>query len=88
MKSFLMKKMMINCREATFLMSKKEEGKLSLIGQLKLSVHTSMCAVCKKFEQQITWIGQESREITSSETLTSLSKENLKKNLQDHSPME
>ncbi|MBN8667116.1 MAG: hypothetical protein J0M30_06380 [Chitinophagales bacterium] len=86
MKSSLVNKMMIHCHEATFFMAKKEEGKLSLTDRLKLSVHTSLCAACKKFEKQTSRIKQESQSIFASDTLSTPTRERLKKTLQDLPP--
>lgn len=78
-----MKYLMINCKEATFLMSKKEEGKLSLIEKFKLSIHTRMCAICKKFEQQTAAISIESKHIKAEGKLPSFSRENIRRKLDD-----
>ena len=43
---------MLSCYKATYLVSKKQEAKLSLIEELKLKFHLSVCDVCKKFEIQ------------------------------------
>lgn len=86
MKSSLVNKMMIHCHEATYFMAKKEEGKLSLVELLKLSVHTSLCPACKKFEKQTTHIKKESRSITAPETLPAPTREKLKKTLEDIPP--
>lgn len=81
----MMKYMMINCKEATFLMAKKEEGKLSLIGRIKLSVHTSMCSLCKKFEKQTIRIGKESRHVHAEDNLPVFAKERIGRMLDEQS---
>lgn len=43
---------MISCKEATYLVSLKEEGKLSLSKYLKLELHLAICILCKRFEMQ------------------------------------
>jgi hypothetical protein len=68
MKRFIMKYLMVNCKEATLLMGLNEEGKISLIGRLKLYLHTSMCSFCKRFEQQSFIIKKEAAQIQSAET--------------------
>ncbi len=83
MQKFMMKYLMINCKEATFLMSKKEEGKLSLIEKFKLSIHTRMCTICKKFEQQTAAISIESKHIKAEEKLPLFSRENIRRKLDD-----
>ena len=72
---------MINCKEATFLMAKKEEGKLSFMGRMKLSVHTSMCSLCKKFEKQSAKIATESKYINAEKPLPRNVKERIEQNL-------
>lgn len=85
MKKFMMKYLMINCKEATFLMAKKEEGKLSFIGKMKLSIHTSMCSLCKKFEKQTTRIGKESKHIHAEDNLPIFTKERIERMIEEHS---
>lgn len=43
---------MISCKEATYLVSLKEEGNLSLSKYLKLELHLAICILCKRFEMQ------------------------------------
>ncbi len=43
---------MYSCKEATYLISKKEEGRLGLFQKLKLGMHMSMCRFCRGFERQ------------------------------------
>jgi hypothetical protein len=43
---------MISCKEATYLVSLKEEGKLSFSKYLKLELHLAICILCKRFEIQ------------------------------------
>lgn len=63
MKKIMMKYLMLNCNEATYLMSKKDEGKLNFIKRLQLFLHTSMCDFCRKFEKQSLDINSESKHI-------------------------
>lgn len=81
----MMKYLMISCSKATFLMSKKEEGKLSIIERIKLSLHTSMCSLCKKFEKQTSRIAKESRHIHAEESLPSITKERIERMLDEQS---
>lgn len=85
MKKFMMKYLMISCKEATFLMAKKEEGKLSFIRAIKLSIHTSMCSVCKTFEKQTARIVKESKHIHADDNLPLLAKGRIAQALNDHS---
>lgn len=81
----MMKYLMVNCKEATFLMAKKEEGKLTLMEKMKLSMHTSMCSFCKKFEKQTSKIGKESRHVHAEENLPLFAKEKIERMLEEHS---
>jgi len=49
-------KVMITCKEATFLISKKQQDKLSLGEQLKLKMHLLMCKYCQRFLNQVSFI--------------------------------
>ena len=84
MKKFMMKYMMISCKEATFLMGKKEEGRLSFIEKMKLSVHTSMCSLCRKFEKQTVRIGKESKHVHADDHLPVFAKERIERILDEH----
>ncbi len=44
--------MKITCKQATYLISKNQETKLSLSNKLKLWFHVYYCTACKKFQQQ------------------------------------
>jgi hypothetical protein len=46
------KKIAYNCLKATFLIEKKQTGKISLREQLELKIHLAGCSVCKTFERQ------------------------------------
>ncbi len=45
-------KIMISCHDATFLISKKQEGKLSVSEQMKLSLHLMYCKNCNRLAKQ------------------------------------
>jgi glutaredoxin len=85
MKKLMMKYLMVNCKEATFLMAKKEEGMLSLTERWKLAMHTSMCSYCKKFEKQATKIGIESKHVHADDNLPAFAKEKMEKIFKEHS---
>lgn len=44
---------MMNCRQATRLMSEAQERKLSRMQRLSLKIHVSMCSGCRNFERQM-----------------------------------
>ncbi len=49
-------KIMITCYESTYLISKKQEDKLSLAEQLQLSMHLMFCKYCNRFSKQTTLV--------------------------------
>ena len=85
MKRFMMKYLMLKCKEATLLMAKSEEGKLSFIGKLQLAIHTSMCSICRKFEQQTKQIAKESKHIHADENMSAAANDRIIKMLDEHS---
>jgi len=46
------KKIAYNCKQATFLIEKKQVGILTLRERLELKIHLAGCSVCRVFEQQ------------------------------------
>ena len=46
----------ISCKKATYLLSKKEENKLSWLEKIKLRAHLTICSLCRRFEQQTGFI--------------------------------
>jgi len=54
---------MISCKEASYLTSKKEEGKISLAERLKLAFHLMMCRFCKMFDKQNTFIAHHAKQM-------------------------
>lgn len=83
MKKMMMKYLMISCNKATFLMSKKEEGKLSVIERINLSIHTSMCSLCKRFEKQTSQIGKECRHVQAEDNLPSIARVRIERILNE-----
>ena len=49
---YLFRKIVFNCEQATFLMVKKTEQKLSVKERLKLFYHLLFCDPCKRFKLQ------------------------------------
>lgn len=54
---------MITCKRASFLVSKKEEGKIGIIEQMQLQMHLSICSFCKLFEKQSWLIGSNAKNL-------------------------
>jgi len=46
------KKILYDCREATYLIEKGQHVRLSLVERLKLVIHLSGCSVCRLFRRQ------------------------------------
>lgn len=76
---------MLSCREATYLTAKKEEGKLPFLTNMKLSMHTSMCSLCKRFKKQTSQIGKEGKHIHAEDNLPVFAKERIERMLDEHS---
>ena len=43
----------LSCKKATFLMSKKEEGRLTLKEKIQLRLHLTICDFCTRFQKQV-----------------------------------
>lgn len=82
-------KIMITCKESTFLISKKQQDKLTLGEKVKLQFHLMMCKYCRRFDAQISFIQkailrlrkkieQQSTDITLSQAQKEKIKEALK----------
>ena len=80
-----MKYLMLNCKEATLLMAKKEEGKLSFILKLQLFMHTSMCSFCRIFEKQTKQISKESKHVHAEESMSAAANDRIIKMIDEHS---
>lgn len=52
---------MMNCHQATRLISESQERPLRLPEKIKLQMHTLMCAGCKNFSRQIPFLSQTMR---------------------------
>ena len=48
---------MLNCHDATFLISQGRERKLTFSERMKLRLHVGMCSGCTNFERQLPWLG-------------------------------
>ncbi len=48
----MLRKVMYNCREATLLIVKREQGKISLFERFRLYYHLLHCGVCRSFQTQ------------------------------------
>lgn len=54
---------MITCKRASFLVTKKEEGKIGIIELMQLQMHLSICSLCRLFEKQSWLIGSNAKNL-------------------------
>lgn len=52
---------MMNCHDATFLMSQQRERRLSLVERLRMRLHALVCPACQHFEDQLPMLGAAAR---------------------------
>jgi len=52
---------MLSCKDASFLVSQREERKLGSFERLKLQVHLAVCDACARFEQQMRFLREAMR---------------------------
>ena len=64
----------ITCKNATYLISKKEDRKIGLMERIKLQLHLSICSACKLFENQ-SWFIKFNAQHSHEHTTASLSSE-------------
>jgi len=60
----------IPCTQATFLMSKREENRLTLREHFQLLVHLLICKFCKRFLKQTRAIARKARSLAIAATLS------------------
>lgn len=71
----------ISCKKATYLSSKKEEGKLSWMEKIQLRSHMTICTLCRLFEQQSNIIAHHAKHAECSDTLSEASKNKMQETL-------
>ncbi len=76
---------MISCKEATYLVSLKEENKLSIIKSLKLNLHLAICILCKRFKLQTEQICEMSNQLQnhSNDTMSNEKKSEIKQQISE-----
>lgn len=67
----------ISCKKATYLISKKEENKISWLETIKLRAHLVICSMCRRFEIQTSWMGKHAHYAHIDATLSPESKEKI-----------
>jgi len=53
-----LKKIIYNCRHATYLIEKRQEAPLSLKERVQLFIHLRGCSICRLFQEQSRSINQ------------------------------
>ena len=76
---------MISCKKATFLISKKESDPISLIEKLQLRFHLLFCSFCRLFKQQSNLINHNVTHLHEHHhtTLSTLKKDQISKLLKE-----
>lgn len=72
-----------SCKKATYLVSKKEEGKLTWLESIRLRSHLSICSLCRKFEEQSAFIGKMAKDAAQQLTLSADAKNRIRKSLEE-----
>jgi predicted anti-sigma-YlaC factor YlaD len=73
----------ISCKQATYLVSKKEENKLTWLEKIKLRGHMSICSICRYFEEQTAFIGRMTKHTHTEAHLPENRKEQIRQSLKD-----
>ncbi len=75
----------ITCKKATYLISKHEEQKITLIEWMRLKFHLAICSFCKQFQKQTRFIGEHAHNAQEfhSLKLTDYQKESIKQLLKN-----
>ena len=74
-------KFMITCKEATMIVVKKAEIKVTLSDRIRLFVHLLICQYCRLFEKQHRVINKIISSWTTKQKLTSEQKNKLKEEI-------
>ena len=73
----------MNCRQATCLHSKQQDGKLSFAEKMGLKIHLAYCSLCRLFFAQLDLAEKQTQQLSRSEKisapLTDTEKERIKK---------
>jgi len=81
-----LKKIIYNCRQATFLMEKKTFAKITASEVLQLKIHLAGCSVCRTFQQQSVlidrlFVGLKNDELKLDEDFKSSLKQRIEKEM-------
>jgi hypothetical protein len=83
-----LEKIAYNCRQATYLIEKKQGGELSGREKLELKIHLAGCYICRVYEQQSLLISHMVRNLLKVEPVSDIKlddhyKDQLKKSIAD-----
>jgi hypothetical protein len=78
-----LKKIRYNCKEATFLIEKKQIAGLTIREKIRLKIHLAGCSVCRVFQQQSIIINRAVKILFHSSHKDAKLDEYFKKDLQD-----
>ena len=67
----------INCRSATFLISKKDERAITFFENLQLQLHLKVCSLCRLFKIQSSFILRNIKQQPSNTNLSKATKEKM-----------
>ena len=81
-----LKKIIYNCRQATFLIEKKTFAKITAPEVLQLKIHLAGCSVCRTFQQQSIlinrlFVGFKNEELKLDEDFKSSLKQRIEKEM-------
>ncbi|WP_153797288.1 zf-HC2 domain-containing protein [Foetidibacter luteolus] len=80
-----MSKLRKSCRQATYLLGKKEEGQLTFKERLVLALHLALCDMCRLFEKQLNFVRRNAKQLHehTHHQLPQQSKQKIKAALKD-----
>lgn len=66
----LMSRMLLSCKEATYLVEKEMESSLTFMEKFRLSIHLKLCKVCSAYQHQSKTINKAVEKWTKNSILT------------------
>ena len=66
----LMSRMLLSCKEATYLVEKEMESSLTFMEKFRLSIHLKLCKVCSAYQHQSKTINKAVEKWTKNTILT------------------
>lgn len=65
-----MSRMLLSCKEATYLVEKEMESSLTFMEKFRLSIHLKLCKVCSAYQHQSKTINKAVEKWTKNSVLT------------------